>query len=340
MEPDVPLVIHIREVRYFAQELTIDVRRVLFGYKPLKELNLIDKDKVDKVLDVRRLPEYTDEEEEPLCHCIWCTKPCRKNLLLPGTEPVSRSWQCWKRECPHYYHIQDTVQFLEQITYVPKAYVEHPQPNLFPYIHRLRNTKVSTRRQVIYDFEYDNVSVYPPDVDGNVFKEGWHDQHYRDFQKYQDIDNAGILRKRLLNEITIERYFDRLQELINRDAATRQQVQNVTFKLLLAYGGSPSLLRGTEHLKKEYQVTVQDCTTHEQEYWQVRTIATRAPTTIVSDRYPYYYHQQYINEEYNPHRTVPTITYRDHTVPFHPKYRNTAEVEGLLPGFVNQLISN
>jgi hypothetical protein len=218
--------------------------------------------------------------------------------------------------------------------------VEHPQPNLFPYIHRLRNTQAHTRRQVIYDFEYDNTPVYQPDVDGKIFLEGWHDQHYRDFQNYQDIDNAGILRKRLLNENSIERYFDRLQELFNRDAATRQQVQNVTFNLLLAYGGSPSLLHGPEHLKKEYQVTVRDCTKTEQEYWQVRTIATRIPTTIVSDRYPYYYRRQYIDDEYNPLSTVPTITYRDHTIPFHPEYWNTVVVDGLLPGFVNQLISN
>ncbi len=339
MEPEVPSVIYIKGNRYFVHDLTIDVRRVRFGYKSLKELNLLDLDKADKVLNVRRLPTYTIEEEQ-LCYCIRCTKPCRRNLLLPGTEPISQSWTCTKRGCPHYYHIQDTVQFLEEITYLPKQYVEHPQPKLFPYVHQLRDTRSPTRRQIIYDFENYNVSVYHPDVDGKELHEGWHDQHYRDFRKYKDRDTAGIIRCRLPIATTVNRYFDHLQNLSDRNEATRLQVHTVIYKLLLTYGGDTTqLLRGTEHLKKEYQVTVLDRTTIEQEYWQVRTIDTLIPTTIISDRYPYHYHRNFHQFEFDPTGTIPTITYRYHTIPYNPiEYRTT--VQGLLCGKINQLISN
>jgi hypothetical protein len=153
-----------------------------------------------------------------LCCNFFCrssTKPCRQNLLPRGTEPSTGYWTCVYKNnfttCPHYYHIQGKVQFLEALTYVPKALVEHPQPQSFPIIHYLRDTLVPTTRQILYDFEYDDKSIFPPDTNGSVLQQGWHDQEYRDFQKYYNSD--GILLAPRTPEHSQNVYFDRLKFL-------------------------------------------------------------------------------------------------------------------------------
>ena len=115
-------------------------------------------------------------------------------------------------------------------------------------------------------------------------------------------------------------------------------MRKIIFNLLLACGESTEYIRQA-HLRKEYQITVQDLTVRTHEYWPVRTSLTNVPKTIISDRYPYYYRRNYHyvlpEDEIN---ITPTLTVVDHSTPGEPRsYR--VVVLGLLPGIQNQLIS-
>ena len=329
MEPDAPPVINIQGEQYFAHELCIYLRRILFGYKALNELTYLDRDKVDKVLGVRKLPKPT-ERQEKLPFCRRSTKPCRRNLLERAPDSILEHCACPSRTCHHYYHIQDTVQFLEEITYLPLNYVHQPQPDPFPYIHRVRDTRVPTRRQIVHNFER-NLIRHQVDEVGREIHEGWHDQEYRDLDKYYDSD--GILLTPLTLDESLTKFFARLDWLSRRDEKTHLKVLSVTYNLLLACGGSTEDLLH-QHIKKEYLVTVDDCTVREHEYWQVRTILTKAPKTLVSNRYPYHYSKDY-NRLLHPYEvgTVPTISQP------HQFRGDPVVVLGLLPGIHNQLIS-
>jgi hypothetical protein len=355
MEPqEEQVLIHIRGTLYFVHDLTLSVQQILrLGYRGLQQQKYIifDKNRGDKVLYARKLPQPTPEEEElvEVPFCPRSTKPCRKNLLPSGTEPSTGSWTCVYTNgihtCPHYYHIQGKVQFLETLTYVPKAYVEHPQPQLFPIIHYLRDTQVHTKRQILYDFEYDDISIYPQDTNGCVLQVGWHDQEYRDFQRY--YDSEGILLTPRTPEHSQDVYFDRLKFLSTRDPVSSLQVLTVTYKLLLAYGGlNTDFFSGTEHLKSEYQVTFQDRTTKLHAYWEVRSILTLVPKTLVAHRYPHYYSTTRTDRsidqvaEINENSTTPVIFHsHQYLDEINPRvYRDI--VQGLQPGIHNQLISN
>ena len=248
---------------------------------------------------------------------------------------LNNCW-CLSRTCKHYYHLQGKVQFQEDLTYLPLNYVHQPQPDPFPYIHRLRNTNLPVRRQIIHDYEYDSCSTHSVDEEGREIHEGWHDQEYRDLNKYCDTD--GILLKPLHPDESLDKFFENLSYLSLRDEKSGQKVRKIIFNLLLACGESTEYIRQA-HLRKEYQVTVQDLTVRTHEYWPVRTNLTNVPKTIISDRYPYYYRRNYHyvlpESEIN---ITPTLSVIDHSTPGEPRsYR--VVVLGLLPGIHNQLIS-
>jgi hypothetical protein len=147
----------------------------------ISDEDYFETDLIEKTSYVKRLARsYTEDShliEEPFVFKL--TKACRTTLQEIQNEPKL-------------FHIQDTVQFYEAITYFPKKYNNLPEP-AYTEIKHIRDLSKPVRRKVFSDQKLHKRRCTHSfvQIHGTRYLNHWVDQHKRDPKKYKE--GHGIL---------------------------------------------------------------------------------------------------------------------------------------------------
>jgi hypothetical protein len=151
------------------------------------ETDYFDTDLIEKTRHVKRLPRpYSSQEffadELPFNRAR--TKPCRVSLASPN---LSRFY-----ENKTLYHVQDTVEFYEAITYQHLTYYNFPEQE-FTKLRHVRQINKRLRRPIFPEEVIDDIYWDPADIleVDNRYIITWFPQFKRDLFKYQE--GNGIL---------------------------------------------------------------------------------------------------------------------------------------------------
>jgi hypothetical protein len=148
--------------------------------------DLIDIDQIDNTRHVRRLPDIYSEETKALLEIpfdISKTKPSRTTLQEIQDFPI-----IW--------HLQDTVQFYEAITYIPIEYCHLPDTE-YATIRHIRDLNQPIRRKVFADHPLHKKRCTHPfvQINGIWYLDHWVDQHKRDLTKYKSSNGILLIKE-------------------------------------------------------------------------------------------------------------------------------------------------
>jgi hypothetical protein len=148
--------------------------------------DLIDLDQIENTRHVERLPDIYSEETKALLEIpfdISKTKASRTTLQeIP--------------DCNIIWHLQDTVQFYEAITYIPIEYCHLPEDE-YSTIRHIRHLSQPIRRKVFADYPLHKKRCTHPFVQINDiwYLDHWVDQHKRDLTKYKPGNGILLIKE-------------------------------------------------------------------------------------------------------------------------------------------------
>jgi hypothetical protein len=154
------------------------------------ETDYFDTDLIEKTRHVQRLPRpYSTQEifSDELPFNRARTKPCRVSLASPN---LSRFY-----EDKILYHVQDTVEFYEAITYQHLTYYNFPKQEFIKLRH-VRQINKRLRRPIFPEEVIDDIYWDPADIleVDNRYIITWFPQFERDLFKYQEGNGILLLR--------------------------------------------------------------------------------------------------------------------------------------------------